>query len=61
VPNTEGQLVLLNATVFGWLPAEKSNYFVDDACTIPAALWRAGVCVFAQCLPLTFGPGAQGQ
>jgi len=41
VPNTQGDRVWLNATVLGWLPAEKSNYFIDDSCAIPTALWRA--------------------
>jgi hypothetical protein len=41
VPNTQGDRVWLNATILGWLPAEKSNYFIDDACSIPTALWRA--------------------
>ena len=40
VPNLQGEMLPVNATVLGWLPPEQSNFFPDPTTQIPAALWR---------------------
>ena len=40
VPSIDGDSVLLNATVLGWLPPEQSNFFPNADSKEPAALYR---------------------